>query len=74
MTHLLCHWDKYHTKKNLRPISHEEKTHLGKICVIMTDLMAIFDEKLSWVMLYVKNGPSQAVKQVKQISKQNNPY
>ena len=44
MTRLLCHWEKYHKKKKLRPISHEKKTHLGKSCVTMTDLMVKFYE------------------------------
>ena len=33
--------------KTMRPISHEKKNHLGKICVIMIDLMDKFYEKLS---------------------------
>ena len=37
----------------------------------MTDLMVIFYEKLSRVMLYVKNDPSQEVQPVKQILKKN---
>ena len=42
MTNLLYHWEKYCTEKKLRPISHDKKTHLGKICVTMTDLMVKF--------------------------------
>ena len=38
----IFHWKKYHRKKKLRPISHEKKTHMGKSCVIMTDLMIKF--------------------------------
>ena len=45
MTHLFCHWKKYHRKGKMRPISHEKKTHLGKNCVTMTDLMNKFYEK-----------------------------
>ena len=39
MTHLLCHWKKYHRKKKTRLISHEKKTRLRKSCVTMTDFM-----------------------------------
>ena len=53
----------------MRPISHEKMNHLGKSCVTITDLMDKFYEKLSWVMLYVKNAPSQAIKPVKPILK-----
>ena len=58
----------------MRPISHEKKTHLGKSCVTMTYLMVKFYEKISLVMLYVKNDPSQAVEPVKQVLKTNNQY
>ena len=54
-------------ENKLRPISHEEKTHLGKICVTMIDFMVRFYKKMSWVVLYVKNAPSQAVKPVNPI-------
>ena len=61
-------------RKKLRPISHEKNNHLGKSSVTMKYLMVKFDEKLSWVMLYMNNAPSQVVKPVKPISKQNNQY
>ena len=51
--------------KIMRPNSHDRMTHLGKSCVTMTDLMNKFYEKLSWVMLYVKNSPIQEVHTVK---------
>ena len=35
---------KFKIWKNLRQISHEKKTHLGKCCVTMTDLMDQFYE------------------------------
>ena len=39
-----------------------KKTHLGKSCVAMIDLMVKFDGKWSWVMLHMKNTLSQAIK------------
>ena len=53
----------------MRPISHEKKNHLGKSCVTMTYLMDKLYEKLSLVMLYVKNDPSQEVQPVKKLLK-----
>ena len=56
-------------KEKLMPISHEEKTNFGKSWTTMTDFMVTFYEKLSWVMLYVKNSPSWAVQPVKPVLK-----
>ena len=61
-------------EKDSRPIGHEKNTHLGKSCITMTYLMVKFYEKISLVMLYVKNDPSQAVEPVKQVLKTNNQY
>ena len=34
-----------HKNRKWRPISHEKKTHLTKVCVTTTDLMVKFDGK-----------------------------
>ena len=69
MNNLLCHWAKYHRQKKWTPISHEKNTNLGKIFITRIYFMVKFDEKLSWVILYVNNAPSQAVKPLKTVLK-----
>ena len=74
MNNLLCHWEKYHRKKKLRPISHEKKSHLGKICVTIIDFIVTFDEKTDLSDVICEERSKSSGKPVKAILKNNNQY
>ena len=65
-----------HKGKIMRAISHEKKTHLGKICVTMTDLMDKFYEttEFSDVICEECTNSSGTTSQTNFGRKKNNQY
>ena len=74
MTHLLCHWTKYHRKRKMRPISHEKKTNLGKSCVTITYLMVKFYKETDLSDVICEECSGSRVLTSKADSEKNNQY